>query len=43
MQTYGCSRFAAKSKLHAALTDYISQRRAETLEGQDNNSDKDSN
>lgn len=43
MQTYGCSPFAAKSKLHAALTDYISQRRAETLEGPDNNSDKDSN
>lgn len=34
MQTYGCSRFSAKSKLHAALTDYISQRRAETLDDQ---------
>ena len=40
MQTYGCSRFSAKSKLHAALTDYISQRRAETLDDQN---DKDSN
>lgn len=43
MQTYGCSPFAAKSKLHAALTDYISQRRAETLEGPDNKNDNDSN
>ncbi len=38
MQTYGCSRFSAKSKLHAALTDYIRKRRAERLDGQANTS-----
>lgn len=43
MQIYGCSRFAAKSKLHAALTNYISAQRAEAVDVQNTKNNKTDN
>lgn len=43
MQIYGCSRFAAKSKLHAALTNYISAQRAEAVDVQKTKNNKTDN
>lgn len=43
MQIYGCSRFAAKSKLHAALTNYISAQRAEAVDVQNSKNNKTDN
>ena len=43
MQIYGCSRFAAKSRLHAALTNYISAQRAEAVDVQNTKNDKTDN